>query len=283
MAYSVQNSALTKSLSFSKVTDQFTQDNLLNNIIAMTKQEDALQEGSRSPTLWRVTHLQLGCPGTKPRGISSMKTSNALLQKPWSISQVEELKALWRELGAAGAAAPAGEAEGSWGEGVALSCLPQGALLKPLLSGFCMLRMCLKNQLDMKQVETPRNCLFISNWTVPTGIAFRGLPCTDKQTGARSSARRAAGQCIYLCLSTLVLFTLLLFTHLKLSSEVRKLISPTQILQSHKRANFVQESKVYGDKANVASENATKNYTQAAQPMWKSKLKTDLQQFPLSL
>lgn len=81
----------------------------------------------------------------------------------------------------------------------------------------------------------------------------------------------------------LVLFTLVLFTHLKFRTEVRKLISPTKILQSHKRASFVQESKVYGDKANVASENDTKNYTQAAQSMQKSKLKTDLQQFPLSL
>lgn len=108
-------------------------------------------------------------------------------------------------------------------------------------------------------MEPPRNYLFMNNCTVPTGTAFRGFPCTDKQTAARSSAR-AAGQCPYHCL-----FTLVLFTHLKLNSEVRKLISPTQILQFHKRAYFVQESKVYGDKANVVSENATKNYTQAAQ------------------
>lgn len=129
----------------------------------------------------------------------------------------------------------------------------------------------------------PKNWLFISNCTVPTDIAFRGFPCTDKQTAARSSARRAAGQCPYLCLFTLVLFTLALFTHLKLGSEERKLISPTQILQSHIRAYFVQESKIYGDKANVANENDTKNYTQAAPSVHKSKLKTDLQQIPLSL
>lgn len=64
---------------------------------------------------------------------------------------------------------------------------------------------------------------------------------------------------------------------------MRKLISPTQIQQSHKRAYFVQESKVYGVKANVASENNTKNYTQAAKSMLKSMMKTDLQQLPLSL
>lgn len=62
-----------------------------------------------------------------------------------------------------------------------------------------------------------------------------------------------------------------------------KLISHTKIQQSHKKAYFVQESKVYGDRANVASENDTKNCTQAAQSMLKSMLKTDLQQFPLSL
>lgn len=123
----------------------------------------------------------------------------------------------------------------------------------------------------------PKNCLFISNCTVATGITFRGFPCTDKKTAARSSAR-VAGQCPYLCL-----FTLVLFTRLKLRSEVRKLISPTQCQQSHKRAYFVQESSVYGDKAKVASENDTKNDTQAAQSMLKSMLKTDLQQFPLSL
>lgn len=36
-----------------------------------------------------VTHLQVGCPGTKPRVISSMKISNALLQKPWSEGRVK--------------------------------------------------------------------------------------------------------------------------------------------------------------------------------------------------
>lgn len=80
-----------------------------------------------------------------------------------------------------------------------------------------------------------------------------------------------------------VLFTLVLSIHLQLRSEVLKLISHTKIQQSHKKAYFVQESKVYGDRANVASENDTKNYTQAAQSMLKSMLKTDLQQFPLSL
>lgn len=129
----------------------------------------------------------------------------------------------------------------------------------------------------------PKICLFISNCTVATGIAFRGFPCTDKQTAARSSARRVAGQCPYLCLFTLVLLTLVLITHLKLRSDVRKLISPTQCQQSHERAHFIQESKVFGDKANAASENDTKNDTQAAQSMLKSMLKTDVQQFPLSL
>lgn len=70
---------------------------------------------------------------------------NCTFAEAWSRSHVEESKALCRELGAAGAPAAVGKAEGSSGEGVALSCLPQGVLLKALLPSFCRLRVCLKN------------------------------------------------------------------------------------------------------------------------------------------
>lgn len=47
-------------------------------------------------------------------------------------------------------------------------------------------------------------------------------------------------------------------------------------------SHFGQESKVYGDKANVASKNDTKNDIQTPESMQESTLRTDLQQFPLS-
>lgn len=88
-----------------------------------------------------VTPLQPGCSSTKPTGISSMKASNGLLQKPWSESH--GVKALCRELGPAGTTTPACGAEGSCGaaevRGVVLPCLPQGDPPKALLPAFCRL------------------------------------------------------------------------------------------------------------------------------------------------
>lgn len=75
-----------------------------------------------------VTPLQPGSSSTKPSGISSIKASDGLLQKPCSESH--GAKAPCRELGAAGATAPAWGAEGSCRAAevrrVALPCLPQG-------------------------------------------------------------------------------------------------------------------------------------------------------------
>lgn len=57
----------------------------------------------------------------------------------------------------------------------------------------------------------------------------------------------------------------------------------SNISSTCERAHFGQETNVYGDKANAASENDTKNDIQAQESMLKSMLTTDLQQFPVSL